>query len=73
LSDRVRQARPSNENENADHQQCFSDLIKAQLADLFTQGIDFEVFPLKGESLSVAGSLRLIDGADGFAFAARSH
>lgn len=30
----------------------FSDWIKAQLADLFTQGIDFEVFPLKGESLT---------------------
>lgn len=30
----------------------FSDWIKAQLADLFTQGIDFEVFPQKGESAS---------------------
>jgi len=28
----------------------FSDWIKAQLADLYTQGIDFEVFPLKGEN-----------------------
>jgi phage antirepressor YoqD-like protein len=27
----------------------FSDWIKAQLGDLFTQGIDFEAFPQKGE------------------------
>lgn len=28
----------------------FSDWIKAQLGDFFTQGIDFEVFPQKGEN-----------------------